>query len=255
MAVLLFDLEATGKDPKEARIIEIGAMITNDSFDEPVVQYSQLVWESGYPALTDEVIKVTGISQEELSSGGIPLKDAFKQLAELIGPEVTHIIAYNRGYDEVLTKTEMSRNGLDFVFPSIPWVCSMMDIEESVPFKVPKKMMYLALDHGVAVNPKELHRAISDVELMRKLLKASGTTPQKMLEYQRSPWVYMRAKVQKPWEDNGKSTALAKAQGYSFEKCFGDDSGRSFEKCWVKRIKEKDLEKELTHDFKVVRLE
>ena len=258
MSLLLIDFEATGKDPKEARILEIGAMLVDDSFNEPLAGFSQLVWESGYPALTEEVSRVTGLTQDLLSKEGVNLDKALYNCRDFFidQPEPDFIIAYNRQYDEILLKSEYARRKWEPELLTVkPWLCAMMDVEESLPFKVPKKLMYLSLDHGVAVDPSALHRAINDVELMRKMLKASGTTAQKMYEYQRSPWVYVRALVRKPWEDDGKSTSLAKAQGFSWEKCFGDESGRVFDKCWVKRVKEKDVQKELSHEFKVVRLE
>ena len=123
----------------------------------------------------------------------------------------------------------------------VPWLCAMADIETNYKFKS-WRLMHLALEYGVIVNPKELHRAINDVELMRQLLQASGTSVEAMLEYQRSPWMYCVAKTQAPWEDNGQSTTAAKALGFAWQQARGDDSGRTFEKRWVKRLKEKDLD-------------
>lgn len=251
---LLIDFEATGLDTKKERIIEIGAMVVDDSWNPvPDRQLSVLVWESGYPALIDEVVKVTNITQDDLNTNSITPREAFEQLAKIIDSDIKHIVAFNRGYDEPLFREEMFRNEMTMNHQmnwllSSPWLCAMVDVETNYLYKS-WRLAHLALEYGVTVNPKLLHRAINDVELMRQMLQAAGTTPQRMYEYQQSPWVYVRALVKKPWEDNGASTALAKARGYNWEQCKGDETQRKFDKAWVKRVKQKDVAKEETAPF------
>lgn len=248
MNILLIDFEATGVDPKTARIIEIGAMLVDENFQPLGRQVSTLVWESGYPALTPEVEKVTHITQEMLNTQAVTPKEAFAQLAELVDSHTAFVIAYNRSYDQVLLTEELFRHdltltpGLSWIM-STPWVCAMVDLEMNYQFKS-WRLMHVALEYGVAVDPKKLHRAIADVELMREMLAASGDSIEKMYAFQQSPWVYVRAMCRKPWEDDGVSTTEAKSLGYSWEQCRGDETKRRFEKCWVKRIKEKNFEQE-----------
>jgi DNA polymerase III epsilon subunit-like protein len=248
VAVLLIDFEATGIDPKQVRILEIGAMVTDDSFNPTGAQLSQLVWESGYPALTDEVKAVTGLTEDLLVSEGIPLFQAMSKLGNLITEDVKYAIAFNRAYDEVLYKEECNRldggnGGMAKLYASVPWLCAMIDIETNYKFKS-WRLAHLALEYKVPVDPNKLHRAINDVELMRCMLKAIGTTPQEMQAYQNVPWVYVCAVTRPPWEDKGASTDAAKLRGYNWQSAKGDPSGLTFEKRWVKRIKEKDFEKE-----------
>jgi len=247
MSVLLIDFEATGVDPKTVRILEIGAMVTDDLFNPTGAQMSQLVWESGYPALTDEVKQVTGLTEDLLVSEGIPLAIAMRQLGNLITDDVKYAIAFNRGYDEVLFKEEATRSGVNEAGVSrlraMPWLCSMVDIEANHRFKS-WRLAHLALEYKVPVDPNILHRAINDVELMRQMLVASRTTPQEMYDYQQVPYIYVAAVTKPPWEDKGKSTDLAKVRGYNWQVAKHDPSGLTFEKRWVKRIKEKDFEKE-----------
>lgn len=244
--LLLIDFESTGIDTKTARITEIGAMVVDDSFTPTGAQLSQLVWESGYPAITAEVERVTGITQEMLLAEGVTPLVAWGRLGELVTPEVTHVVAYNRAYDENLYREEMARGAFTMlpamnIMAQLPWVCAMSDLESNHAFKS-WRLMHVALEYGVAVNPKELHRAINDVELMRQMLVASGTTVAQLMEFQTSPWVYVVAKTKPPWEDGGKSTAACKELGFAWQQARGDDSGRIFEKRWVKRLKEKDLD-------------
>lgn len=247
--ILLIDFEATSVDPKTARIIEIGAMVVDEQFNEPVASMSQLVWESGYPALTPEVEKVTGITQDMLTTEGIDMESAMYQLADMamsVDP-LKAVIAYNRKYDEVLFNSEVARGTFDMNakvswLAQIPWLCAMEDIETNYAFKS-WRLMHVALEYGVTVNPKLLHRAIADVELMRQMLKASGTSPKAMYDFQKLPWIYVAADVKAPWTDDGKSSAEAKSHGFRWESC-GDD--RKFPKTWVKKLKANQLE-ELKH--------
>ena len=258
MSILLIDFESTGLDTKTARITEIGAMVVDDTFSEPLQGMSQLVWDKTYPPITDEVTKVTGITQDMLMKDGATPMDAFKMLGELVDDDTEYVIAYNRVYDENLFRSETARHTASMLpkmnwLLSTPWLCAMVDIEANHKFKS-WRLMHVALEHGVTVNPKELHRAINDVELMRKMLQASGTTAQEMLAYQQSPWVYVAAITKAPWEDNGVSTTHAKAAGFSWQQAKGDDTNRVFDKRWVKRIKQKDFDELLINPNLNVRL-
>lgn len=243
--LLLIDFEATGVDTQTARITEIGAKLVSNDFKDygatPYPSYSQLVWDSGYPALTPEVVKVTNITTEMLVKNGIPLANALAALHQMVvaAGGVDYIIAYNRKYDERLYKAELERLGAVGLLPklpaldTVPWLCAMEDIEGNYAFKS-WKQMHVALEYGITVNPKSLHRAVNDVDLMREILRESGTTPEAMHQFQTSPWMYVQADVKAPWLDNGKSSAEAKSLGFKWQTA-GDD--RVFDKKWVKKIK------------------
>lgn len=243
MKALLIDFESTGLDTATARITEVGGQVVDENY-KVLSTISTLVYEPGYPEITPEVTKVTGITQEQLEKNGVPFFEALKMLHDSIGGVVNYVVAHNAAYDEPLFRAEVLRHDMD-MYPianwlmSTPWLCSMVDIESNYQFKS-WRLAHLALEYGVTVNPKELHRAINDVDLMRQMLEASGVTFEQMLEYKQSPWVYVVALTKAPWEDNGKSTGNAKALGFSWQQAKGDDTGRVFDKRWVKRIKQKD---------------
>lgn len=246
MSVLLIDFESTGIDASKERITEIGAMLVNNDFT-PLNQegLSQLVYDKSYPEITKEVEEVTGITQAMLDAEAVKPVKAFDFLCEMIPNDVEFIIAYNKKYDETLFRSEVARNDYTHsklkLLTETPWLCGMVDVETNYAKKC-WKLSHLSLDYGVAVNPSELHRAINDVELMRKMLIAAKATPQEMYAYQQSPWIYVVAKCRAPWDDGGVSTNNAKAQGFSWQVPKGDESGRVFEKRWVKRMKQKDLQ-------------
>lgn len=252
MSVLILDFEATDLDVTKARIIEMGAMITPLDFSSVIAGCNSLVWESGYPALTDEVMNVTHINQQMLNDEARTPDQAVELLKTIVDPkEIIFVCAFNVDYDKPVFINDMKRSGLTMDpvvnhLIQLPWVCGLRDVSSNFKFKS-RRLSHLALEYGVAVDPKELHRAYGDVELTRKMLHAVPTTADKMYEYQQIPWVYLKAMVTFDQKD------LAKAAGFTWEKALGDD--RHFAKTWLKRVKATEVEKELSYSFKVVRLD
>jgi len=101
------------------------------------------------------------------------------------------------------------------------------------------------------VDPSILHRAYSDVKLIGMLFKKGGYTLEKIIAYRDEPWVYLKADIPKPWEDNEVGKKQAQERGYAWQRARGH-VGPEFHKTWVKRIKESALakEKELSCPFK-----
>ena len=247
MLSIIIDFETTGLDVSTARVIEVGAMVVDESWDT-VATLSCLVNSPDVPPLSEEIQKLTGITQKELTTNGMDIIDAFGKLGELVDPEVGCVIAYNKAYDEAIFRSEILRwpmlgmiAGINWM-RQLPWVCAMTDLEDNYQYKC-WKLSHLALDKGVAIDPKNLHRAINDVELTRKMLKQSGANLQSMLDFATSPWLTVSAMIPGPWEDGGKGRDKAKELGYSWEVAKGTTEPK-FEKCWVKRIKENKYDDE-----------
>lgn len=246
MYSLLIDFETTGIDTSVDRVIEIGAQVVDESWNV-LAQCSVLVKGDDYPTLTTDIQDITGITQEDLDKNGKSIEEAWSLLDSIIPDDLQYAIAFNKQFDESIFRAEAARHVLTMkrglnILAQVPWVCAMVDVETNYMYKS-WKLSHLALEYGVAVNPKELHRAINDVELMRKTLIAMGTSSQKMLSFQQVPWIYVAAKIEKPWIDGGKSKNEATKNGYSWEKAKGDD--KQFPKTWVKRIKAHQLELEM----------
>lgn len=237
MKVLLLDCETTGLVPGNDRITELGMMITSLDFKTIHESYNKLVWDDTYPAITSEITEITGITEDMLRGNSILPHIMCADFGTLLfkhNPK--YIIAYNAVFDKSFVESELTRNrqGTD-----THWLCAMTDVKSNYKYKS-WKLMHLALDYGVPVDPNELHRAINDVELMRKMLIASGVHVDDMYEYKNSPAVYVKACVKKPWDDDGVSTTKAKLHGFAWEKAKGDS--KIFNRTWVKKIKECELE-------------
>jgi hypothetical protein len=110
----------------------------------------------------------------------------------------------------------------------------------------------LALDAGF-INPFP-HRAIFDVLTMLKVMSRYPMAD--IINYQKMPYITVRAMINKPFgptaEIGAKEVAAAKSQRYSWQR-IGD---KEYLGCWVKRIKENQFEAEKAKcSFPVVRIE
>lgn len=244
--IAIVDVETTGLDPATDRVIEIAVQLTSEDFSEVFGSCNYLMWDASYPKLTPEIQELTGITEDLLLQQGKPPSEVMPIINDMLS-SVDAVVAYNEQFDsKFITKEILEVVGLT---SQRQWLCAMMDHKPNYKLKS-WKLMHVALDHGVPVDPSKLHRAIADVELTRQMLVASKGTAQTLQEYRLSPWVYLKAKVKKPWEDNGVSTQSAKDHGFAWEKAKGDS--RIFEKMWVKRIKEIDLKQQKELPFETV---
>jgi DNA polymerase-3 subunit epsilon len=243
LKVLGIDTETTGLDKKKDFITELGAVLFDVNLETgewvPEKTVCNLIKDANYPELTAEVIKVNGITQMDLDTCGIPFDLAFESIHPLL-EEADMIVAHNKGFDKGILTSQVERYMLGLaVLESKQWICSAEDLASNREFKC-WKLSHLALDRGVPVDPRTLHRATDDILLMGKMLSSAKANPVEMLKYANTPDIVLQAHIPAPWTDNGVGKAQAQALGYSWEKPKGSD--RQFPKFWVKKIKESELE-------------
>lgn len=231
MRILGLDFETTGFDTKNDRIIEIGAVLYETDEKKVIHGYGCYIHEENYNPLSKEIIRVTGITDDILKEFGRSPFSALKQLNDYtLGANVRYIVAHNgENFDKPFLYSELARHGLSQSLTELPWI----DTRNDIPFDVEpdsRKLKHLALDAGF-INPFP-HRAQYDVLTMLKVLEQHDF--QKIVEYSKIPWITVRAYV-----DYDKRE-LAKEKRYSWEN-LGD---KKYSKCWVKRIKENQLENE-----------
>lgn len=255
MLHLLIDFETTGLSPEKDKIIEIGAELVTNDYDH-VFSFSTLVQHPKMDlVITPEIEEITGINIDMIKDTGMPVNDAFVKLHGL-AVQAKHTIAYNAAFDEGFFRPQLERTQRDtgpmLNFLREPWLCAMNDVETNAKFKC-KKLSHIALDHGIVVDPSKLHRAIDDVHLMRDFLIATGKSPQDLFDYKNIPSVYLQAMIPAPWTDKGAGTTLAKKAGFSYERAGYDE--RTFDKSWVKRVKQNKVEEEIKNcPFKIKEL-
>ncbi|MFI7383896.1 3'-5' exonuclease [Streptomyces sp. NPDC049813] len=105
-----FDLETTGTDPREARIVT-GAVI--EVRDGAVLGHRQWLADPGVP-IPDDAVAVHGISTERARADGEPADRVAEALADvLVGYWRTGVpvVAYNAAFDLTLLSAELARYG------------------------------------------------------------------------------------------------------------------------------------------------
>jgi DNA polymerase III epsilon subunit-like protein len=234
--LLFLDFETQSADAKNTNITEIGAHFVKGSLTQ---DFSTLVYDHDYPPQTPEIVDLTGITDGDLKREGKSPKEALNDLL-MIFKSADLIIAHNTSFDRTVVESTAKRVGLDW--PEKEWLCTYSEFPWPEKYTC-KKLSHLALDHGVPMDKRKLHRALDDVILLRDLLKLYSL--EDVLKYKRSPWVYLKAIISKPWIDGGVQKDQASKMGFGWERCRGT-SEPLFEKQWVKRVKEGQVDAERT---------
>lgn len=239
--LLGLDFEAQDENPLTTRPTELGAILVSiegDTAMKKLEELSTLFYTPDYPPQSELVVELTGITDDQLKAEGVDPVSYFRDKLFPLMEKADFILAHNKKYDERLFKAFCAKHGL--TPPEKVWICTYVDVPYPAKYTC-KKLAHLALDHGILMDHRKLHRATADVELMLELVMKYSFGV--ILKYAQTPWIFVRAWCKPPWEDGGISTALAKKQGYSWQTARGTDEP-VFDKQWVKRIKADQLQKE-----------
>ena len=98
-----FDLETTGTDTDNDRIIEIGLVVFDNG--EVVDRYEQLV--NPERDIPDEVAAITGISNDDVKDAP-PLREVLDELIRRVTDQV--LLAYNHEFDLGILRSELARH-------------------------------------------------------------------------------------------------------------------------------------------------
>jgi DNA polymerase III alpha subunit (gram-positive type) len=185
--------------------------------------------------LSEEIIAITRISQEDVDSGAD--EESILALTDL---KADFFIAHNKSFDEKFYVQTLKKFGL---YSDIPWLCTIEDFEHPEKFKC-RKLSHLALDYGIAIDPSKLHRASADVAILVKMLEIIKPNFSQMLSDLKLPSIKVRAIIPKPWEDDKIGSTKASKCGFKWDG-----------KMWVKNIKEKNYQTEkdkLGYEIKII---
>lgn len=249
MNMLALDVETQGFDPVKHPITEVGAIIFDSVTLEELGRFSTLVWDESYAPQPEEIVEVTGITDEMLEAEGVSFEEALRAIDNLIGEHggIGAIVAHNAPFDQRMFYGALNRmnnlpEAVNAKYRNIPWICTIKDIEHPKRLKC-MKLSHLALDYGVAIDPAVLHRADADCELILKMARAGKIDFTRALERSGIPDVVIRALVPSPFGakgDGGVGKDKAKACGFSYGKA-GDVV---VAQAWLKKVKENEVEKE-----------
>ena len=190
--ILGLDFETTWTNPvdtKKCLVTEIGAvLVDSDDMKNPLAVQSNFIWGADYPKSPQELIDLTGLTDNILSEFGINPKVGFEELIELIN-KADYVVAHNGNeFDKPILEAECARYGLEM--PSVPWVDTKTDVPYPKSIKT-SKLSYLCAEHGFTNSGA--HRALFDTLSMLRVLSMYNID--EVLELSKQPTVYCVASV------------------------------------------------------------
>jgi DNA polymerase III alpha subunit (gram-positive type) len=257
MRLLGIDFETTGLDGMQDRITEIGISLWDtDPEPRPLVSAGYFFFDPDFPPITEEITRITGITRPMLEEFGLHPKVNLEWLEGFVAKhKVDYLVAHNcENLDKIILKQELLRHGV--AHPNLQalakkWIDTMGDLP--LPYKVGNgglQLKYMASDHGLPPMGKLTHRAMFDVLQMMQIITQYKI--EDVLAWRAKPSIIIRAVVPHPRQDNGKGKDLAKAAGFRWQEV----DGKTYDLCWVKKIKEDQFEEEKKKlpGYEVVRL-
>ncbi|MGC5341352.1 3'-5' exonuclease [Streptomyces sp. DT171] len=112
-ALVGFDLETTGTEPLEARIVTAAVVEVADSAGEPVRQRTWLA-DPGI-RIPAQASAIHGISSERAAAEGRPVREVADEVADTLAGywrKGVPVVAYNAAFDLTLLTAELRRHGL-----------------------------------------------------------------------------------------------------------------------------------------------
>lgn len=229
MKLLGIDFETTGLSFEKDRITEIGAVLWCTETAAPMQIFNVLVKHEDGPGITEEITRLTGITQAMLDAYGVAPDRAFARLIQMM-LEADALVAHNgMGFDKPMLEAQIKRSKAcrDALPPDWEplWIDTCMDVPYPEAITT-RKLVHLAAEHGF-LNPFA-HRAVFDVLTMLKVLERYPI--EAVLESARQPMMTLQALVS--FDDREK----AKARGYRW---------KAETKQWLRNMKAHLVEKEM----------
>lgn len=164
--MIFFDTETTGLVKNESlpliqqpRIIEFGAIKTDDNFSEVARLNIMIDPECELPSF---ITKITGIKPADLR-GQKKFVEAYEELCEFFVGE-KEMVAHNIPFDRALLRFELERIGKQFHFP---WPSKhTCTVELSMPIKGKRMKLQDLYKKATGKAANQTHRAVGDCELL-----------------------------------------------------------------------------------------
>lgn len=163
--LIVYDIETIGSNPKYAEVLEIAAMKLNSS-GNPVEQYHSLVKPKG--AIPRSASKIHGIYDKDVKLAR-PIEEILPEFLDFIKDGI--LVGHNIGmFDNRVIDREMGRcmkRGLSNLFYDTYTTAKRLYPRENC------NLGALAKKFEIEHDPKELHHALSDIEVTRRILEAT----------------------------------------------------------------------------------
>lgn len=165
MKIIFFDTETTGLDCRNCQIIELAMITVIDG--EIVDEYDKFIKING--ALPQDIVRITGITDEMLESEGVDEKTVADDLKKRLTQD-TLMVAHNAQFDLSFVYYLLKRhypNDVDDIVENLDWLDTVTVLKDrkEYPHKLVDAVDYYNIER---VN---FHRAIDDTKALYEVYK------------------------------------------------------------------------------------
>lgn len=193
MILLGYDLETTGLDKVNDRMIEVGLVLYSTGQQKVLESTGFLVQSDGVP-ITSEIEGITGITQAAVDRFGYAPDDALDYIGDFMA-QAEAVIGHNViRFDKPVTVNTAKRRG--FLLEEKLWIDTMTDI----PGVAGEQLITMCAKHGF-VNPNQ-HSAEDDAKSVLKLI--SDYDIGKIVERAESPLIAVQSHQDRYKNDDAK---------------------------------------------------
>lgn len=169
--LVLFDTETTGLIYSRDEIIEFAAVVVEQRNGEPVVvqEYDELISLSPGGSVPPQIQALTGISNEDLHSRGIPKARLCADIADMLAGN-TLLLAYNAHFDLSFLFYLLLRDGDPAILKGKDKLDLLTVYKDRHSY--PHKLCNAIEVYGLADKVVNSHRAVDDVLATVEVMKA-----------------------------------------------------------------------------------
>ena len=180
--LVLFDTETTGLYYSREQIIEFAAVVLERRDGQTVVtrEYDELISLRPGTTVPDQIVKLTGITNEDIAARGIPKAQVCRDIAEMIAGN-TLLLAYNAHFDLSFLFYMLLRDGDPTILKGKDKIdlLTVYKDRRSFPHKLCNAITAYNLDDKV-VNS---HRAVDDVLATVAVMEAMEQERDDLIRY------------------------------------------------------------------------
>lgn len=180
--LVLFDTETTGLYYSREQIIEFAAVVLERRDGQTVVtrEYDELISLRPGTIVPDQIVKLTGITNEDIAARGIPKAQVCRDIAEMIAGN-TLLLAYNAHFDLSFLFYMLLRDGDPTILKGKDKIdlLTVYKDRRSFPHKLCNAITAYNLDDKV-VNS---HRAVDDVLATVAVMEAMEQERDDLIRY------------------------------------------------------------------------
>ena len=169
---LILDIETTGFDAKKDEVIEVALLHIASKLNQPIVEdeLNFLIKLTSGKSLPANITNLTGITEQQLLSEGIPKEKACAKLTEKLSCHKPLIVAFNAQFDLSFLYYFLHSFGKAGELKNAKMLDALTVYRDRKPY--PHKLSDAAQDY--VLESKNSHRALDDARLTFELLCALG---------------------------------------------------------------------------------